>query len=530
MAIKLQNQYAQPLAQTFLVKERYGVFLKKIEVFFTAKNDTFPITLDIRSTTGGSRSLPDASKRIPGSSVTLNSSQVNVSAIADTATEFVFDEPIYLAGDRAYAFTLKSNDLGDYQVAAATLGEFNLGTTASRVTKDTTVGSMYKMQDGLSYSPDPDTDLKFKIYRAKFTSRIGEARFKAASPPKELLENDPFTGINGDATISVNHPGHGFQVNDRVRIEGLSESTRYNGILGASLIGRRLITAIDGFGYQFEADSAADSDISFGGSGITATSNFIFNIGQVQFEDFQQGNTQITYSGEFTTSKSFAGSETAYGTSNEIFFKNRANFELEDPHVIVNDSNEALHLGGNESTKVYARMRNRTTTDFNSPFIDMQRAQFLAIGNLIDNQDSAATTGFNVPINFVPETDPANGSSLAKHITKPVNLINAANGLKVFFASNRPNGSSVDLYYRTTLDGTDSDILQKEFIFVADSAVPPNDDNPSIFREHSYTIGGEFANTIPTFNQYQIKLVLNSTSSSKVPRITDLRTIALGAE
>ena len=32
------------------------------------------------------------------------------------------------------------------------------------------------------------------------------------------------------------------------------------------------------------------------------------------------------------------------------------------------------------------------------------------------------------------------------------------------------------------------------------------------------------------FNQYQVKLVMASTNSAKVPRITDLRTLALGAD
>lgn len=532
MAVVGPDKYLQPMAQTFRIIEPFGVFLKKIEVFFTSKDDTLPITLDLRATQpaqNGAVNVPVFSRIIPGSSVTVNSASVQTSADASVATEFIFDEPIYLPGNAGYAFTLKTNAIGTYLVGASRVGDFALGSTQTRVTKDLNTGSLFRAQDGLSFSQDVDTDLKFILYRAKFSARSATAFFKAASPPQVLLENDPFSGAAGDSTVTVTHPDHGFQINDRVRISGLDAGTRYNGIRGSSINGRRIITNADGFGYQFEADSAADSDVSFGGSSVTATSNLLFNIGQIQFETYMPSDTELSFDGTFTTSKSFAGDETAYGTSNTIRIKNNVNFSVEDPHVVVNDSNEALHLSGNESTVIQANLASRTS-DFTSPLIDLQRAQFLAISNKIDRQDSAASTGFNVPINFVPETDPANGSSLAKHITKPVNLTAAANGIKVLFASNRPVGTHIDLYYRTTLDGTDSDILQKPFVYVEDTNVPPNDENPTVFREHDYTIGGEFANELPTFNQYQIKLVMTSTSSSKVPRIIDLRTIALGAE
>jgi hypothetical protein len=55
----------------------------------------------------------------------------------------------------------------------------------------------------------------------------------------------------------------------------------------------------------------------------------------------------------------------------------------------------------------------------------------------------------------------------------------------------------------------------------------PNDQNEDTFKEYVYTIGGEFATELPEFNKYQVKVVMNSTNSSVVPRIRDLRTIAL---
>ena len=56
----------------------------------------------------------------------------------------------------------------------------------------------------------------------------------------------------------------------------------------------------------------------------------------------------------------------------------------------------------------------------------------------------------------------------------------------------------------------------------------PTDQNTSKYRDYRYTIGGEYIGTIQPFTKYQVKIVMTSVSSSIIPRIKDLRTIALG--
>ena len=55
----------------------------------------------------------------------------------------------------------------------------------------------------------------------------------------------------------------------------------------------------------------------------------------------------------------------------------------------------------------------------------------------------------------------------------------------------------------------------------------PADVEENEFHEYRFTIGGDFALTEREFNQYQLKIVMESTTSADVPRIRDLRTIAL---
>ena len=127
------------------------------------------------------------------------------------------------------------------------------------------------------------------------------------------------------------------------------------------------------------------------------------------------------------------------------------------------------------------KMNMTTTNDFVSPMIDLQRTSLSLVDNLIDRQDSAATTNFNVPMEFVNETAPQGGSSAAKHITKVTSLIETAVGLKVFVTANRPKPAEIELYYRTASDA--DDIRNENWVYAAPESTLPPDDNPRVFRE-----------------------------------------------
>ena len=521
MATTVIGQEVRQLKQTFRVTENYGVYITKIGLFFKGVSTTFPITLHLRF---------DGDIRGSIASVLKTASNMSSAASASAATEtqFIFDKPIALLPG-IYAFSLESADLNEYVAWHSQLGDFKLGTTQERVVKDITVGSMFPPAVGGAQTVNTDADIKFTIYRANFASSSATAVFKDANPPVKLLGLNPLYAKNATGAADscyVVHADHGFQVNDKVNVQGLVAATNYNGILGSSITGQRTITGIDGTGYKFAVDSAMDSDVSFGGATITATQHYRYDIAQLQIAEKKPGNTEITYAGVLTGSKSFAGTETAYGTT-AVKLQNQKNLVLGQPHVVATDSNEATHLSNAESSTITATFTGPSDDTFTSPFIDLQRSHLLTIGNRIDRNDSAATTNFNVPLTFVNETDPANGSALAKHITKPVTLAVPATGLKVLFAGHRPSTAEFDLYFRTCSSGTDSDILEKSFVKQVEDEAMPADKGEQSFHEYRYTVGGDFAATLDEFDKYQIKIVMNSQSSADVPRVRDLRTIAL---
>ncbi len=518
------NQHVNPMAQSFVLPFIAGAYLTKVGVYFQSKSATYPMTLALRNVEEGGH--PNIYQIIPGSQVTKSASSITVSATAAVETQFEFDEPVYLHPGRMYAFTLWCSEQNTYKVWGGKVLDFNLGSTTNKITKNLAPGNLFKGNTGNQYQGELDTDLKYNLYTAKFATQTATAKFFDANIDEDALITDPFQGTASSAVIRVQHPNHGFQVSDRVYITGVSGTV--NGIAAANLNGRRTVTHIDGSGYKFSAGSNSTATIEFGGSGIYASKQIKYDTIQPNIGFYNPRDVgELTLTGDLTTSKSFAGTETAYGTTSSVALINDQDTHLNEPHVAMNDSNENLHTI-TQSTVISAVFKNNTDTQNVAPFIDLQRANLKLIGNIVDNQDSAATTGFNVPLNFVNETDPAAGSSLAKHITKAVTLEEPSTGLKVLFGANVQEPTSIDLYYRTAAIGKDSDFTQTDFIAATVDADPGKSVGGDQYREYEYTIGATAATTLAEFNTFQVKLVMNSTNQSIVPKIRDLSVIALG--
>ena len=531
------NAYIAPMFQTFFVSDTLGVYITKIGLYFGNKSTKDSITLSIRQSFKAGAMSPSEKDVVPGSEVTLSKSQVSVDGTGATAeTIFEFDEPVYLAPQKMYAIALETNDGLGYQLWASQVGDFKLGTTSARVTVDPAAGTLFRSQGGVSKLPEGNADLKYKIYRARFKSTSGTVVLKDANPPRKSLKNNPFTTTSGSRVIRVAHPHHGFQVNDKVTFSGLGSGTSYNGITGANINGDRTITQIDATGYKFTAGGATNATATgrTGGSGALATRQYVFDTAKLIIDDYLPGAAaKVDYKGTFATSSSYADgnvNEVSYATTSNIPMKTGLDVTFDQPHVVLTDTNEDLHFSGAESTTITATLSSLVGGNKISPYIDMQRASMITMNNLVDKQDSAASVGFSNPMTFVPETDPKGGTELAKHITKPITLEEAANGLKVNFGAHCPINGEINAYYRTTQVGRDSDIQELNWNLIPYDETPPKDQDRNVFREYEANLGGEYYNSLPHFDQYQLKLVLRSQSSSKVPRIRDLRTIALAAD
>lgn len=514
----------QPIAQSFYINAPNGIYCTKVDLFFNAKDASaapMPVQIQIRPMVNG---YPSSSKIIPGTIKMLPASSVNADTTgpALTATSFEFDEPVFLKGQQDYALVLIADSM-DYKVYVAEIDKFQYGSTERRAGKQPDLGSLFYSQNGVTWTASQNEDLAFVIHQAKFKYTSATAILHNASVPKKKLLNNPFTVAAADATVTTRHIGHGLQVGNAIEISGV-DSTGVGGISAASINGRRTITHVDWTGYKFEADSAADSDAIAGGASCLTTKNIPYSIIYPHTSLLQPKNTAAGGAIRATTGKSFAGTETSFQkqSSYQAVQFNQNNQALE-PYLIAFDSAQTAELGAGVKSLDYQIMMRTLDSDV-SPMIDLQRCSMSLVDNIIDKQDSASSSGFNVPLKYVDETSSTGGSAAAKHITKVVTLADDAVGLKILATANRPNGTDFQVYYRTST--ADEVLTDKTWTLQSPETTLPTDENELTFREYRYLVGGQNG-ALPAFGKFQVKIVFRSTNSAKVSRIRDLRIIAL---
>lgn len=521
----IRAQWVDPLAQSFFVESDVGIYVNRVRLYFASKDSTVPVQIQIRPMVNG---VPSSDEILPGSIVYKNPSQINIPTAQNQAdiraagTNFFFEEPVYLQPRTDYALVVLAEST-QYNVYIAQTQEFLIGSTEQRVARQPSLGSLFKSQNGSTWEPSQNQDLAFVIYRCEFTNDTGEAVLENESVPRLNLDQDPFSLDSGSSTVTVNHAHHGLITGDTVNITGLDSATTYGGIAGTSLLGDRTVIDYDATGYTFAADSAATTGGVVGGDLVEVTENILYDDLFPQIEVLTPDQTNLSFQAKFTSGQSYAGSETRFAKDAQYTpINNLEDNELTAPQLICNDDFETAELGGDRSLTISVPF---TTNDSRvSPIIDLQRCSVGTIGNLIDNQDSAATSGFNVPLNYVPETDPAGGSAIAKHVTIPVTLVSDAVGLKIILNAHRSPESTIDVYYRTATEGANLQTVNWTKIELENSV--PSDENRDIFREYEYLAGGQGGNLTP-FTQFQIKTVFNSTNNSQVPLVEDIRVIAL---
>jgi len=502
-----------PIAQSFYVDTIAGIFVTKIDLFFATKDPDFPVNLHLRTMTNG---LPTFDV-IPGSNVVKSGGSVNTSVDATVATTFQFDEPLYLQGQTDYAMVITANS-PDYKVYVAEINEFLIGSTEKRIDRQPILGSLFFSQNNATWTPAQAKDLTFKLYQADFGRKSGEIFLTNAVLPQTLLTSDPITVVTGDATATVYQPMHGLQVGEDITIR---DAIATGGVNASSINGARTITAVDWTGYQFEMDSTADSDVIGGGSNVLSSKNIPFNVLWPNISQIVPKNTNMTSWIRMTKSKSFAGTETAFVKETEFstIEINATNF-TKIPFMVAHDSSESNELAGLKSLDVSLPM---ITTDSDvSPMLDLQRASVTLVSHIIDRPDSVASDGFNTHFNFVNETEPNGGSSAAKHIMEPITLDQDAVGLKIILSAYRPPSTDFLVYYRTATG--DENIIEKYWTLQPEETNNPTDEIS--VREYRYTPGG-IGGSLPAFTQFQVKIVMRSTNTAKVPLFKDVRVIAL---
>ena len=637
-----------PIAQTFMVEGielagdgssddrkameigSTGRFITSLDLYFSEKDDTLPIKIEIRNVVNG---YPGP-KVVPFSNVTKFPADVNVSSDASVATTFTFKSPVYLMPNMEYCIVALTNTI-DYKVWISRMHEEDV-TSDRQISEQPHIGVLFKSHNNSAFAISPLEDLKFTLRRAKFSTEPATVTLENKAVETRTLGANPIIMNDDSATalkIKVNHRNHHmYSTSNNVTIDGVisGASTTLNGAISATETGtitlasgsnfddttgkyaqtaagvwhikindeiitytsistnsitggtitrgvdgttaaahatgstvelyqaykvpfteiNKTHTDIDDFGLDYYTltlsttpviDGVADAFVELGGKSVTATENAQMCGMSTMIGTIQPPSTGISLKARPTTSTSPSGTETSFSKTSEANAFNvplNEDFFFDEPQMVASAINEANEMSSNKSFTMPITLTTESNTV--SPVIDMGRASVFAIANRLDkitaasnvwpDKDDATSLASMYQPSTVPEGDP----NAAIYITKPVRLKNPAQNLRVLFAAVKPGTSDLKLMFRTLRLDEDANLGDKDFIFFNDDGSPDDpivsSDRRNEFLDVEYSAGitdDGLGTPLDEFTEFQIKILMQGTKCTQVPRLKDFRVLAL---
>jgi hypothetical protein len=505
-----------PLAQTFFVDDQkypHGLYLESVNLFFSAKDDEqLPITVQIRPTENG---LPSSNYWYPESVVEKYPNEITVtdSPSVDTdstKTTFTFESPVFLKPG-LYSLVVLT-DSPDYVMWTAQKGQTTLNNQI--VSVNPYVGTLYKSQNAMEYVPYLNEDIMFELSRCVFDTST--ATFSLVSEKQNsvkyvdrfrLLEKSIQTQSSSPISIKYSFVSTPVGGSKETNYRNIDPQTIYNMADDTFYaIGNRRKEILDQGDFTVKLEISTSDDaitplVSLESLSLNCWENFIDN-GEINDEDFN-------------IVKSGAG----YANSNTITITSSTG-----EGALVYLSCDAVN--GNVLAANVVSSGIGYTDNFTISYADT--------GN-------TPNVTANAVITLNSEFDSSGGPCLARYITKPIVLSDGfdAGDLRVFLSANKPVGTEVHVFYKL-LSGSDTTSFNDRGYGKLECFNPTvgGSIEESEFREYEYrpsltedqiTYVSDSGVTYDTFKTFSIKIVMTSEDPSVIPRVKDLRIIALPA-
>lgn len=497
------------ISYVFSVKtpsDEEGLFVSSVDVFVAEKHPTLGMWCEILECDDAGRPILST---LPFSVKTFTNSQIPISTNGKTNPLTVtFDAPVFLMANKSYAFVIHPEAVNpNYYLWAAKIGETDINTgnpVNSRLYKGTT----YTTNNGIVWQILPDVDLVLNVKRASFVKNItGVVTLGNQTKEKLYTQNvsTRFT-VYGEAVSNTTSGASG--VLETSSYDGANSILELKDSNGLFAVGQNVST------YSGSATAEIYKIDDYRYSVVNFEPSFIkFNRTNINFSMLSYSNTGV--SGSFVT---IDPESDYYFTSERKLFSR---------------SNEILDHSGNRTNRLQSTLR--TSSDYVSPIIDLERTHSLLIDSTINNDAT-------------DETNATGGNLYNKYISKIVTLDENqdAEDMKVILTSYRPPSTDVKVWVKIK-HSEDSDLFDSRPWIELERSFEGNILYSSIsdrndFKEYEYTIPSSYltgslgevqytqSNTNIVFTgyrQFSIKIGLLGTNSAVLPKVADLRVIAL---
>lgn len=372
-----QGDWINPLAQTFVVPNKNGAYVTKVDLYFRNKPKWngvwYPVIVEIRDTENGK----------PGKHVIpfARTHQYNESIIQEdwlglTPTTFTFPAPVFLQEGKEYALVVRANH-PDYNLWTGKIGYPGFITTSQVVSKTPYFGTLFGAENTIAGNTgQTDEMLKCTIHRASFDiTKTPELIFTNRSLPIEYLPAQPMYTTEGSTKVRVTHKNHGLFPTSLVTIAGVD--TDQNGIPAAEFNGTFTVLDLDLDSYLIDVGGTDKADTT-GTANAAVSSGFATATGQARMDAGYFFAQQIIASGT-NISWSIRPFRSNYlpGKTNYDDIVINETTELPTTHVIAASPNAAISLN--------MKARLESSSENLSPAIDSKRLGVIAISNRIDS-------------------------------------------------------------------------------------------------------------------------------------------------
>lgn len=564
------------LAQTFYTpkpngnQQDYGIFCSSIDLFFKSKPSVSQHFQNSKSISRGSLQLPvtvkiaEVQNGYPTknylASKTIQAKDVKVSEVPSvsntaTVTKFSFDDPVYLEPNREYAIIVGS-DSPDYEVWIAELGTDVFGVTpARRISEQPYAGSFFRSQNSSTWSPYQNQDLMFVLNKAVFETS-GTATFNLEDTPTSNTLIDRVMLMSSDlrfpvgivdynlkgkyAKDSTTEPS-GVFLTPHVALEYGTLLDRSGKESSASFLNRRILERGNANSFVMTVQmSTSDPNISpivnTERLAVIGVAYGINNAGLVN-TDISITNAGVGYNAISTTGNVIKG-----GSNNSInnfaqlyrqtFYANNYNIGFYNVTITNNPNDNGSGATG------FAVANTDGSNSINHIVITTVGSGYLETPT-ISIQNGNAASAIEARALVSGETGKNGGNILAKYITREIVLGDdfESGDLRVFMDAILPTACNIDVYYKVLSSDDPEKISSKSYRrmekvkevysknsknIIALEYRPSLEENRINYTENgiSYPIGGAFKN-------FQIKVCLTSSDASIVPKISNLRIIAV---
>ena len=505
--------WIDPLSQTFLISPQqypHGIFLSKIRLCFKTKDDTVPVTLQLRPTVNG---FPSSSVVYPFSTVSLTPDKVKTStspSMTDSSkyTEFVFDSPVYLQpGEHSFVVLANSNK---YELYVAEIGKLDI-VNGRQISEQAYGGSLFLSQNGSTWTADQTLDMMFQLYRSSFSTSSATAQFHVTTP-STVIPYEVIHLITSDITVANTSLSYQFN----------SEKADGSGFTGlTSITPLKNLEIYDGIGRK----------LSNTGNATTGTSNTFTLVGTMN-------SLSNDVSPVIDVSRM-----ALLAIENEINNLGLANSDIVVSNVgsgYANSADVTVNISGGGGSGATA-VANVVSNTVNAVYITNAGSGYTSSPTITLTVGAGGGSGAVVTYNG--ETEKSGGNATARYQTRRVTLADGfdSGDLRVYLTANKPSGTNIYVYYKILSASDPAAFDDKKWQLMTELG---NSNfislNEKDFRELTFAPGvnGIANNSVSytssgtaftTFRTFAIKIVMSSSNTGIVPRIADMRAIALPA-